>query len=286
VRFAIATTDRYLDIFQGLVVRAWKPLKVFTCPVNNRLHSNSAVIDFARHLHVDVQISRLTDANLRELATMGCEALIVASYDWRIGDWRPYLKYAVNFHPAPLPRWRGAYPVPAAILEQATSWGVTCHKVEPEFDSGDILKASEFPLAPDEDHDSLKLRTERAASRLAADVAEHFVAYWSAAAAQTGRSRYYPKWTEAERRLDFTQSVASILRRVRAFGPLECLASVNNTVLFVRRAVGWAEAHELTPGTVAHVNSLSIVVAVADGYIGLTEWTLINPDTVTGTIRR
>jgi len=32
VRFAIATTDRYLDIFQALVARAWKPVKVFTCP--------------------------------------------------------------------------------------------------------------------------------------------------------------------------------------------------------------------------------------------------------------
>jgi len=32
VRFAIATTDRYLDVFQVLVARAWKPVKVFTCP--------------------------------------------------------------------------------------------------------------------------------------------------------------------------------------------------------------------------------------------------------------
>ena len=286
MRFAIATTDRYLDIFQALVGRAWKPAKVFTCPVYNRFHTNTGVIDFARRLKVDVQISRLTDTNLRELAAVGCEALVVACYDWRIGDWRPHLRYAVNFHPAPLPRWRGAYPLPAGILEQATSWGVTCHKVEREFDSGDILKACEFSLTPGEDHDSVSLRAQLAAGRLAADVADHFVAYWNAAAAQAGKTGYYPKWTEGERRLDFTQSVESILRRVRAFGPLECLASVNNTVLFVRRAVGWTEPHELTPGTVAHVNSLSIVVAVADGYVGLTEWTLINPDTVTGTIRR
>jgi hypothetical protein len=76
------------------------------------------------------------------------------------------------------------------------------------------------------------------------DVADDYIAYWSAAAAQMGKSGYYPKWAEGERRLDFTQSVESILRRVRAFGPLECPASVNNTVSFVRRAVGWTEPHE------------------------------------------
>lgn len=286
MRFAITVTDRYLDVFQALVARAWKPLKVFICKVDNHLNHNSAVIDFARRLAVDVQISRLTDVNLRELGDMGCEALVVASYDWRIGNWRPHLKYAVNFHPAPLPRGRGAYPLPAAILEQATSWGVTCHKVEREFDSGDILKASEFPLSPHEDHDSLDLRIQLATRVLAADVADHFIEYWNAAVPQLGRGHYYPKWTQADRRLDFTRRVDEILRQVRAFGSLECLAYINNTLLFVQRAVGWTESHQMSPGTVVHVNSLSIVVAVADGYVGLTQWTLLNPDTVTGTFRR
>ena len=285
MRFAITATDRYLEVFQTLVARGWTPVKLFTGKVDNRIHRNSATLDFAKRLKIDAQISRLTDANLRELADRGCEALIVASYEWRIGDWRPYLKYAVNFHPAPLPRGRGAYPLPAAILAGATTWGVACHKVEQELDAGDVLKSVEFPLSPHEDHDSLDLRIQLSAKQLAADVADHFVDYWNAAVPQRGAS-YYPKWSDADRRLDFTQSVAGILRRVRAFGPIECLASVNKATLFVRRAVGWTESHGLTPGTVVHVNSLSIVIAVDDGYVGLTEWSLINPDAVTGTFRR
>jgi len=286
MRFAITVADRYLDIFQALIGHAWKPLKVFTCKVDNRIHRNSATIDLAQRLNVEVQISRMTDSNLRELRDMGCEALVVASYEWRIGDWRPYLQYAINFHPAPLPRARGAYPLPAAVLESFPTWAVTCHKIEREFDSGDILKALEFPVSPTDDHDSLDLRTQLASRRLAGDVAEHFVEYWNAATVQAGTARYYPKWNDADRRLDFTLTVEILLRRVRAFGPLECLASINNTTLFVQRAVGWIEAHQLAPGTVVHINSLSIVVAVADGYIGLTQWTLINPDTITGTVRR
>ena len=285
MRFAITVTDRYLNIFQTLVERGWTPVKVFTGKVDSRIHHNAAVLDYAKSLKLDVQISRLTDTNLRELHDMGCEALVVASYEWRIGDWRPHLKYAVNFHPAPLPRGRGPYPVPGAILAGATTWGIACHKVEHEFDTGDVLQTVEFPLAATEDHDSLDLRLQLAAKQLTADVAAHFVDYWDAATPQSGGS-YHSKWTEVDRRLDFSQAVGTILRQVRAFGPLECIAHLGKTVLFVRRAVGWLESHGVPPGTVVHANSLSLVVAAADGFIGLTEWSLINPDAVTGTLRR
>jgi methionyl-tRNA formyltransferase len=285
MRFAVTVTDRYLNIFQTLVERGWTPVKVFTGKVDNRIHRNTAVLDYAKSLKLDVQISRLTDTNLRELHDAGCEALVVASYEWRIGDWRPHLKYAVNFHPAPLPRGRGPYPIPGAILEGATTWGMACHKVEHEFDTGDVLQTVEFPLSATEDHDSLDLRLQLAAKQLTDDVADHFVDYWNAATPQSAGS-YHSKWTEVERRLDFSQAVGTILRRVRAFGPLECIAHLGKTVLFVRRAIGWLEFHGLPPGTVVHANSLSLVVAAADGYIGLTEWSLIGPDAVTGTLRR
>jgi methionyl-tRNA formyltransferase len=285
VRFAITATDRYLEVFKALVERGWIPVKVFTAPVDNRLHSNTAVLDFAKQLNVEVQISRLTDDNLRGLADRGCEVLVVASYAWRIGDWRPHLRYAVNFHPSPLPHGRGPYPAPAAILEQSKTWGVSCHKLDHEFDSGDVLKSHEFPLTPDEDHDSLDLKIQLAARRLSADVSDRFVEYWQRATPQQGGD-YYPMWTDADRRLDFTQNVSDVLRRMRAFGPIECLAHINNATLFVRRAVGWTEPHNFPAGSVVYVNGFSLVVAAADGFIGLTEWSLIKPDATTGNLKR
>jgi methionyl-tRNA formyltransferase len=285
MRFAITATDRYLGVFKALVERGWKPVKVFTTPVDGRLHRNSEVVDFANQLKIDVQLSRLTEDNLRELAGKGCEALVVASYQWRIGDWRPYLKYAVNFHPAPLPHGRGPYPTPVPVLQRASTWGVSCHKIEHEFDSGDVLKTVEFPVSRDDDHDSVDLKIQFASRRLSEDVAGRFVEYWDAATPQTGGS-YYPLWTDVDRTLDFTQTVEEILRRVRAFGPLECLAQIKQTTLFVRRAVGWTESHVVPAGTVVYVNGLSLVVAVSDGYVGLTEWSLIKQDAVTGPLRR
>jgi methionyl-tRNA formyltransferase len=285
MRFAVTATDRYLSVFRAFVDRGWTPVKVFTTTVDDRLHRNTGVIEFAQQLKVDVQISRLTEDGLRELADRGCEALVVASYKWRIGDWRPHLKYAVNFHPAPLPVGRGPYPTPVPILEQAATWGVACHKLEHDFDVGDVLKTVEFPVSLQDDHDSVDLKIQLASKRLAEDIAERFVDRWEAAAPQVGGS-YYPMWTDADRTLDFSQPVESILRRVRAFGPIECMAKIKDATLFVRHAVGWTESHQIPPGTVIYVNGLSLVIAAADGYIGLTQWSLIKADAVTGSLRR
>lgn len=276
MRFAITATDRYLGVFQAFVEQGWQPLKLFTTPVDQRMHHNRAVIDYAVRHKIGVQLTRLDEQNLRELSESGCEALIVASYQWRIGDWRPHLKYAVNFHPSPLPLGRGPYPLPGAILENLPGWGVSCHKLESEFDSGDVLRSTLFPLAASEDHDSVDLRVQLAARRLAGDVATHFESDWKNALPQSGGS-YHSLWTQEERQLDFTQTVEQILRRVRAFGPIETLALVNGALLFVRRAVGWCEAHSLKPSQLVHVNSSAMVFAVADGYVGLTEWSLIDP---------
>ncbi|HEX3838082.1 MAG TPA: formyltransferase family protein [Steroidobacteraceae bacterium] len=285
MRFAITLTDRYLNVMQAFLARGWTPLKVFTVSVDQRVHRNKEVIELAQKLKVDVQLSRLSPQNLRELADCGCEALIVASYAWRISDWRPYLRYAVNFHPSPLPRGRGAYPAPVPVLEQSSSWGVACHKIEPEFDVGDVLKGIEFPMSPDDDHDSVDLKIQLANQRLAGEVADHFVDLWDRATPQAEGS-YYPLWTEQDRSLNFTQNVAQILCRVRAFGPVECLATVNNVTLFVRRAVGWVESHHVVAGTVVYANGMSLVLAAADGFVALTEWTLLRPDAVTGSYRR
>jgi methionyl-tRNA formyltransferase len=76
MRFAATVTDRYLGVLESLLERGWRPLKLFTTAVDSRLHHNSAVIEFARRLGVEVQISRLTDENLRDLGQRGCEALV------------------------------------------------------------------------------------------------------------------------------------------------------------------------------------------------------------------
>jgi methionyl-tRNA formyltransferase len=285
MRFALTATDRYLGVLNAFLDESWELIKLFTTPVDNRMHHHSAVIEAARKKGVPIQISRLTLDDLDSLARSGCDVLVVASYLWRIPDWKSRLPYCINFHPAPLPEGRGPYPAVKALLDQQPTWGVSCHKVEHDFDSGDLLATRQFPLSSGECHESLDLKIQMAMGRLATDVARNFQEYWEQALPQAGGS-YYKYWSEQDRTLDFSDSVQSILRKARAFGLFECLATVNGITIFVKRVVGWEERHFCTPGTLVHTGHLSLVVAARDGFVGIVEWSLYSPDATTGSVRR
>ena len=58
---------------------------------------------------------------------------------------------ALNVHPSLLPRFRGAAPVPHAILAGDASTGVCIIEVSPDrFDAGAVLARRELPIAPQE----------------------------------------------------------------------------------------------------------------------------------------
>jgi methionyl-tRNA formyltransferase len=68
----------------------------------------------------------------------------------------------LNFHPAPLPEMRGVGGYNVAILEGMRDWGVSCHFVDPEFDTGDLVEVERFQIDPDrETAFSLDLASQR-----------------------------------------------------------------------------------------------------------------------------
>lgn len=274
MRFAITGCDRYLKVFEEFLRAGWEPVKLFVCPATNLLSANTRLIKMAEQYGIPVQHVRMCEDDLRDLRDRGCDALVVASYDWRIGNWQAYLKYAINFHPSPLPVGRGPYPLVRAILEDRPSWAMTCHKIAAEFDTGDILAVEDFPLHPQECHESLNLKLQMASARLARRVALDLDTLWDSAEPQSD-GEYWPFFTPAERTVDFSKQVDAILRQLRAFGSLECFAVANDEPIYIRRAIGWTEAHGIPPNTVAHVDNQTLVIAARDGYIALMEWGLL-----------
>ncbi|MFN2616892.1 MAG: formyltransferase family protein [Thermoleophilaceae bacterium] len=55
----------------------------------------------------------------------------------------------LNFHPAPLPDFRGVGGYNVAILEGLQEWGVSCHFVDEELDTGDLVAVQRFPIDSD-----------------------------------------------------------------------------------------------------------------------------------------
>jgi methionyl-tRNA formyltransferase len=283
-RFAMATSDAYKSVLEAFLVSGWKLETLFACP-GDWMNDNKQVINRALELGANVQQSPINSNNLAELAKCGCTTLVVASYQWKIPEWQAYLQHAINFHPSPLPEGRGPYPLVRAILEQHQHWAVTCHQINGKFDQGNMLAAEIFQLNPDEYHETLRLKTQMAAAKLAKRVANDLDMLWQKATPQSDGS-YWPLWSEQERTIDFNRPVASIMRQIRAFGDLECIATINNVTIFIHSAQGWLDPHTTQPGTVVYSNGLALVITAADGVIAITEWSFNAPSAITSSKRR
>ena len=122
----------------------------------------------------------------------------------------------LNFHPAPLPDLRGLGGINVAILEGMREWGVSCHFVEPEFDTGDLVEVERFPLDPDTAPAfSLDLESQERLFELFKRVLERALAGEELARTPQGEGRYVDRDEfEALRRV---QPGDDVDRKLRAF---------------------------------------------------------------------
>jgi len=52
----------------------------------------------------------------------------------------------VNYHPGPLPKYKGPTELTDAIKNKEINWGVTIHQMNEEYDSGKIIKVKKIKL--------------------------------------------------------------------------------------------------------------------------------------------
>jgi methionyl-tRNA formyltransferase len=64
----------------------------------------------------------------------------------------PFLEHpalgTINFHPAPLPEYKGVGGYNLAILEELKQWAVSAHYVDTQIDTGEIIDVSWFDICP------------------------------------------------------------------------------------------------------------------------------------------
>lgn len=75
--------------------------------------------------------------------------LVISFLFWRLIR-EPLISLArvgcLNFHPAPLPDYRGLGGYNVAILDGVREWGVSCHFVDEGFDTGDLVAVERFAI--------------------------------------------------------------------------------------------------------------------------------------------
>lgn len=178
---------------------------------------------------------------------------------------------AIGVHPSLLPRHRGPNPYFGSIDAGDEETGVTLHRLEAEYDTGNILATRRIPVAG---RDSWQLA--RALDRPSLVVLREGVAGFAsgkppAEVVQDERqATWAPEPSGDQLRVDFGWSTERVLRRIRALSPTPGLGlEVEGVELFVTRAEPASDfIAALLPGE-AHISD-ALSLRTGDGAVRIT----------------
>ena len=126
----------------------------------------------------------------------------------------------VNVHASLLPRWRGAAPIQAALLNGDAETGITIMRMDAGVDTGPTLSQRALPIQPDDNAGALSERLAALGGEL---LLETLPAYLSGELTpqpqEDAGATYAPMLNKADGQLDFSQPAEALARRVRAFNP-------------------------------------------------------------------
>jgi methionyl-tRNA formyltransferase len=122
----------------------------------------------------------------------------------------------LNFHPAPLPDFRGLGGYNVAILEGLREWGVSCHFVDEGFDTGDVVEVERFAIDDrTETAFSLDLRSQERLFGLFTRVMRSVLSGEELARTPQGQGRYVTR--EEFESLRLVRPGDDLQRKLRAF---------------------------------------------------------------------
>lgn len=236
-----------------------------------------------RSLRLDGKFPDDALAARQAIAAADADAMIVAAYGLLLPQWvlddmqhRPQQWGCINIHGSLLPRWRGAAPIHRAIEAGDSHSGVTIMQMDVGLDTGDMLLAQSLPIAPDDTTASLHDKVAALGATLVVQALAQLQNGPLYAQPQPAEGvTYAHKIDKAEAAIDWQQSAAHIVRRVRAFVPFPVAHTVvQGEPIKVWAAHVWPDALDAAQhraGEVLSVQASGIVVAAGSGAVVLTE---------------
>ena len=126
----------------------------------------------------------------------------------------------INVHASLLPRWRGAAPINAAILNGDRETGVTIMKMDAGVDTGPILGQRSEEIQPDDTTARLSQRLAEIGARLLIDTLPGYLAGGTQPVPQDDAfATYAPMLRKEDGALNFKLTANDLERQVRAFQP-------------------------------------------------------------------
>src|SRR3954468_13715645 len=126
----------------------------------------------------------------------------------------------LNLHASLLPRHRGAAPIQAAIVAGDRETGISVMYMDEGLDTGDVLLQKRIEIAPNETGGSLHDRLGEIAPAALNDALTQLQSGSARRTPQdSSAATYAPKLEREHGRIDWSEPVALIERKIRAFDP-------------------------------------------------------------------
>lgn len=187
----------------------------------------------------------------------------------------------LNVHTSLLPRWRGAAPIPWAILEGDAETGVTIMRMDAGLDTGGIVSTRATPIAPDDNAQTLHDRLAVLGAELLVQTIPRYVSGELVPRPQPAEGvTYARKLTKDDGRLDWSQPAPVLHNRLRAFTPWPGTFTLvpgqpRPQLLKVWRAevarAGDLQSSSAAPGQVLSADKSGFVIACREGALRLLE---------------
>ena len=222
------TPEISADILEALIGTKNEIAAIVTQPDRAKGRSGKPVFSPVKEVAVKNGIPVLQPEKARDslfmdgLEKLGADVFIVAAY----GELIParileMTKYGcINVHPSLLPKYRGAAPIPGAILNGDSVSGVTIMKMAETMDTGDILLQKEIVLDPKETVRSLEKKSAKLAALMLPEVLEGLEKGILVPIKQDdSKSTYIKQFSKDAGHIDFEKSAEEIERMTRAYDP-------------------------------------------------------------------
>jgi methionyl-tRNA formyltransferase len=199
-----------------------------------------------------------------ELAAFAPDVIVVAAFGQILPE--PVLnlpKYGcINIHPSLLPKYRGAVPVPAAILNGDKFTGVSIMRMDKGLDTGPVFTRAQIPILKCDNAGVLTDKLSLVGARLLLDVLVSLQRDEILSRLQDeSEASYFGTISRESGEIDWAQPAEVLWRKVRAYNPWPgCYTYWQGKSLKILEAI---------PLPDKEISSIGQVILLSDGSVGI-----------------
>lgn len=229
-----------------------------------RKHVAPAVKTAAERLGVPVlQTATLRDPEVRHrIIDIRPDLIIVAAFGMILGRWILELpaRGCVNLHASLLPKYRGANPIAAAIVQGEEVTGVSLMQMDRGLDTGGVYATTEIDIELDDTAESL---TQKLANRASVLLEDNMCALLDGTLSPVPQGKgatLTRQMTKADGWLDFARPAVEMERHIRATWPWPRAWTTDSAGERIQvHAASVSDEFALHPGQIAHADGQVVV---------------------------